>query len=151
MYKKSITHYVSKIAVDVLFYLSIICTAFVPFVSGKIFLWIGYPESNYLIPFTVILFSSGLCCAFILFNLKLMFKTVMVGNPFIDKNVIHMRRIAASCALISLIYIVKCIFMFTLATLLIAAVFAVACLLCLTLKDLFKQAVNFKLENDFTI
>jgi len=151
MYKKSITHYVSKIAVDVLFYLSIICTLCVPFLSSKLFIWIGYPEVSYMTAFTIMLFLSGICCVLILLNLKLMFRTIMVGNPFIDKNVNYMRRIAVLCAAISMIYIIKCFFMFTFATMVIAVVFAVGCLFCLTLKDLFKQAENYKTENDLTI
>lgn len=151
MYKKSLTHYISKVIIDVLFYLSIVCTILVPFISKSIFKWIRYANLQYLIPFTTLLFLSGCCCVYILFNLKQMFKSLLVGNPFIDKNVSHFRKIAVGCMAISLIYIIKCFFAFTLATLLIASVFVIGCLFCLTLKDLFKQAINYKNENDLTI
>lgn len=151
MYQKSLTHYISKITVDLLFYLSLLCTALVPFVSRHVFEWINYPCEAYFMPFTVIVFLSGLCCAYILFHLKQMFRSLMVGNPFVDQNVSHLRKIALSCLVISLIYAVKCVFMFTFVTLVVASVFMVGCLLCLTLKDLFKQAINYKVENELTI
>jgi len=80
-----------------------------------------------------------------------MYHSLREGNPFVDKNVRHLRKIAVACAVISLIYIVKCLFAFTFASLVISAVFAVGCMFCLTLKDLFKQAINYKTENELTI
>ena len=53
--------------------------------------------------------------------------------------------------MISIIYIVKLTFMFTIATSIIVIVFALIGLFCLTLKDLFKQAVSYKEENDWTV
>ena len=44
-----------------------------------------------------------------------------------------------------------CTVLFTIAAIVIAAIFMVGCLFCLTLKDLFKQAINFKMENELTI
>ena len=151
MYKKSITHYIAKTVIDVLFVLSIICVAATPMLSRWLFGWIRYSASDYLLPFTLILFFSGICCVYILFNLKKMYRSLLSGNPFIDENVRHLRKIAVACAVISLIYIIKCLFMFTFATIVIAAVFVVGCLFCLTLKDLFKQAINYKSENELTI
>ncbi|MBE7036301.1 MAG: DUF2975 domain-containing protein [Ruminococcaceae bacterium] len=151
MYKKSVTHYLSKIIIDVLFYLSLLCTAAVPFVSKELFDWIGYSELNSSTVFSVIVFISGACCSYILFNLKQMYTSLLVGNPFIDKNVSHFRKMAVACIVVAAIYTIKCFFMFTYATVVIAAVFAVGCLFCLTLKDLFKQTINYKTENDLTI
>ena len=151
MYKKSITHHISKIVVDILFYLSIVCTIIFPFVARHVFTWINYPNQEYLAAFTVIIFVSGICCAYILFNLKQMFGSLLVGNPFIEKNVSHFRKIAVACSIIALIYAVKSILSFTLAAVIISVIFIVGTLFCLTLKDLFKQAINYKTENELTI
>lgn len=151
MYKKSITHYISKITIDILFYISIICTLTVPFAGTYLFEWINYPDNDYLTTFTVILFLSGLCCTYILFNLKQMFRSLLVGNPFVEKNVSHFRKMAVSCIITALIYVIKCITAFTPAALVIAVIFIVGTLFCLTLKDLFKQAINYKTENELTI
>ena len=151
MYKKSITHYISKIAIDILFYSSIVCVVLSPIFSRWLFGWINYSDSDYLVAFSVIIFLSGMCCSYILFNLKQMYKSLLVGNPFVDDNVNHLRKIAVSCFLIAIMYVIKCFFMLTFATIVIAAVFVVGCMFCLTLKDLFKQAINYKTENELTI
>ncbi len=151
MYKKSPVHYIAKIVIDILFWVSILCIAAIPLISEHLFEWIGYADSGYLKPFTAAVFLSGICCAYILFNLKKMYRSLLIGNPFTDENIGCFRKIAASCGIASLIYIIKCIALFTLASLVIAAVFAVGCLFCLTLKDLFKQAINYKSENELTI
>ena len=151
MYQKSLTHYISKILVDILFYASIVCTLLVPVFSRQVYMWIQYPYESYFLPFTLIVFVSGIFCVLILYHLKRLFKTLMVGDPFVEGNVVHLRRIALYCGCISLIYAVKCLFLFTLLTFVVAGAFCVGCLLCLTLKDLFKQAVNYKAENELTI
>jgi len=151
MYKKSIAHYIAKIMVDVLFYVSIICVFVFPFVSRKIFVWIGYMDPLYANTFTIMVFTSGLFSTYILFQLKQMYTSLLTGNPFIDKNVRHFRRMAVACMIIAIIYIIKAFFMFTISTVVIALIFLAGCLFCLTLKDLFKQAINYKSENDLTI
>lgn len=151
MYKKSITHYISKITVDILFYLSILCTASTPFVGENIFNFIGYGVESYKIPFVITIFLSGLCCVYILYNLKQLYRSLLVGNPFVDKNVGYLRKMAVACMCVSIIYLLKCFIVFTIATVVIAVVFIIGCLFCLTLKDLFKQAINYKTENELTI
>ena len=151
MYQKSVTHYLSKIVIDILFYLSILCVILVPIWGKHLFSWISYRNEGYLVPFLSIVFVSGLCCVYILYNLKQMFHSLLVGNPFVEKNVSHFRKIAVACAIIAGIYILKCFFLFTYATVVIAVVFIVGCLFCLTLKDLFKQAINYKTETELTI
>lgn len=151
MYKKSITHYISKVIIDVLFYLSVICTILVPIVAKPAYNFIGYQNVGNIVEFTIIVFLSGVCCSYILFNLKQMYSSLLEGNPFTSKNINHFRKMAVTCTIVSIMYVIKCFFMFTFATLVIVAVFAVGCLFCLTLKDLFKQAENYKAENDLTI
>ena len=150
MYKKSITHYIAKVVIDILFYLSIVCTCAIPALAA--YLIHLYPLSrNILLAYAVILTVSGACCVYILFLLKQMYKSLLVGNPFVDENVRHLRKMAITCLIIGIIYVAKSVFLFTIATPVIAGIFLVGCLFCLTLKDLFKQAVNYKAENDLTI
>lgn len=149
MYQKTITHHITKILVDILFYLSFVCICAVPFASDFLF---GEGRSTaYIIFFDAVLISSGLCCAYILYNLKQMFRTLLCGNPFTDENVIRFRRLSVTCITIAIIYIIKSIFLFTIGTVIVSLVFIIGCLFCLTLKDLFKQAANYKAENDLTI
>lgn len=150
MYKNSTTHYIAKVLVDIMFYGGIVCVIFVPWLSKFIKDYLEYGEkASWII--TTILFTSGICAVYILFNLKLMFKTLLGGNPFIEKNIDCLRKIAVACALISLIYLVKCILMFSIATLIIVLMFIIGTLFCLTLKDIFKQAIFYKEEHDWTV
>ncbi len=150
MYKKSIVHYITKICVDVLFYIGIICCILVPFSSSWLIKYFNFAGENIIFMIAVLL-SSGVASVYILWELKVIFKTLLVGNPFILKNVESLRKIALASAFISVIYLIKCVFSFTIATVVIIIMFVIASLFCLTIKDLFKQAINYKDENDLTI
>lgn len=150
MYKKSIVHYITKTCVDVLFYIGILCCILVPFSSSWLIKYFYFAEEN-IIFMIAILLLSGSASVYILWELKVIFKTLLVGNPFIMKNVESLRKIALASAFISIVYLIKCFFSFTIATVVIIIMFVIASLFCLTIKDLFKQAINYKDENDLTI
>jgi len=80
-----------------------------------------------------------------------MFKTLMRGNPFVRDNIKCFTRMAVASVIIALVYIVKSFVMFSLATITIICVFAISALFCLTLRDIFKQAIEYKEENDWTV
>ncbi len=150
MYKNSVVHYITKIVVDIMLYVGIACVIAVPFFcEGLLTAWGYTPISSVL--FTLVLFLSGVCSVYILYILKKMFKTLLGGNPFVEENIKSFRKMAFSCAIITLLYVFKAMWIFTWATVVIALVFLVGTLFCLTLKDLFKQAVYYKEENDWTV
>jgi len=150
MYKKSIVHYMTKICVDVLFYVGIVCCLLVPFSSPWLLKYFGI--ANKLAKLMIItLLLSGISSVYILWQLKVIFKTLLDGNPFIAANVTCLRKIAVACLVISIIYFFKLLIMPTISTAVIIAIFVIACLLCLTLKDLFKQSIFYKDENDLTV
>ena len=150
MYRNSFVHYCTKIAVDIMFYGGIAACFLVPYFVAW---WTGHRGYIYNIsnPFNIILFLSGACAVFIMWQLKKFFKTLLGGNPFIAANVSCLRKIAAACLLIAVIFIVKCVIFFTYLSVVVVMVFVVATLFCLTLKDVFKQAVWYKEENDGVI
>ena len=150
MVKKSFVHYLTKYLVDFLFYSGIICTLTVPFLIKPAVEYYGY-NSNLSVFFGVILFLSGLSAVYILWQLKVIFKTLLSGSPFIQRNVNALRKMAVASSIIAVIFIVKCITFFTIASGLIVIVFSLASLFCLTLKDVFKEAVYYKEETDLTI
>lgn len=140
----------TKIMVDVMFYIGILCVISVPFLVRLINKFYGYDE-NLLLIFVVMLFISGVCAVYILFNLKQMFKTLVGGNPFVNQNTVCMKRMAISCVIISIIYVIKCFLMFSWATVVIVIVFTIGALFCLTLKNIFNEAIKYKQENELTI
>lgn len=150
MYQKSVVHYITKICIDILFYVGIVCCLLIPFSSGWMMNYF-YVQNERALFMKTILFLSAAAAVYILWQMKVIFKTLMQGNPFIHANVSCLRKIAVSCFVISFIYFIKMIFMPTISTIVIIAIFIVACLLCLTLKDLFKQSIYYKDENDLTV
>ena len=148
--QKSAINKVTKIVVDIFFYVGIMCVIGVPFLGKILQMQYNYNPQN-LKFMTAILFTSGVCAVYILYNFKSMFKTLVGGNPFVRDNIKCFNRMAVASVIIALIYIVKCFVLFSLATVTIICVFLIAALFCLTLKDIFKQAINYKEENDWTV
>ncbi|MBQ8002239.1 MAG: DUF2975 domain-containing protein [Clostridia bacterium] len=150
MYKKSIVHHIAKWVIEIMFYAGIVCTVAVPFTIGNLIRYFSYsPQSEAV--YRVTLTLAGIFAVYILFNIKKMYKTLLDGSPFVDENVASFRRMALAAAIICVIFVVQAILAFTIGSVTIALIFAIACLFCLTLKDLFKQAINYKVENDLTI
>ena len=150
MYKNSFVHYLTKIAVDIMFYGGILCTLAVPFIMPWLAGYLDYSETV-ILPFTIILFLSGLCSVYILWQLKAIFRTLLGGNPFVGANINCLRKCSVASFLIAVIYLAKMTFWFTITTLIFVIVFSLLSLFCLTLKDVFKQAVAYKEENDGTV
>ena len=140
----------TKPVIDIMFFGGILCTIAVPFLTRFIGGFYGYDTRGSII-FAAMLFVSGAASVYILFNMRQMFRTLVENDPFVMKNADCLRRIAAACVVIAAVYAVKCVLLFTWASVVIAIVFAVGALFCLVLKDLFKQAVSFKEENDWTV
>ena len=152
MYKNTVAHYVTKVLVDIMFYGGNVCVAAVPWLTKYLCFLLDKPaDSQFYYITSAILFASGICAVFILMNLKQMFQTLLGGNPFVEKNISAFRRMAAACGVISFIFTIKCFLLFSLATVIIVLVFAIGALFCLTLKDIFKQAMYYKEEHDWTV
>lgn len=150
MYKNSFVHYLTKVLVDIMFFGGIICCAAVPFIMPALTAFLGY-SSSIVKPYTVILVLSGLCAIYILRQLKLMFKTLLGGNPFVNPNVSCLRKCSVASFLIAIIYLIKIYVWFTITSAIIVIIFSLIGLFCLTLKDVFKQAIAYKEENDWTV
>jgi len=149
MYQNSFIHYLTKVIVDIMFYGGILCCAALPFAMPKLANILGYDQSM-VMPFTVVLLSSGLCALYILLQLKAMFKTMLGGDPFISANVSCLTKCSIASFLIAIIYIIKLIFWFTIASATFVIIFVLLGLFCLTLKDVFKQAIELKNKSDWT-
>jgi hypothetical protein len=150
MYKNSFVHYLTKILVEIMLYaLVIICLA-LPFIMPTLVRFFEYPD-QIVLPFTILLLASDICAIYILWQLKTMLRTLIGGDPFISANVTCLRKCAVAGFLVAIAYLVKMVFWFTPATAIISLIFALAGLFCLTLKDVFKQAIAYKEENDWTV
>jgi len=150
MHKNSFVHYLTKVLVDIMFYGGILCCIALPFTMHALAYFLGYDETV-IIPYTIILLASGLCALYILWQLKAMFKTLLGGDPFTGANVVCLRKCSVASFLIAIIYIIKVIFWPTITASVMVIIFSLLGLFSLTLKDVFKQAVAYKEENDWTV
>ena len=150
MIGSQIRNYLTKILIDIMFFGGIAACAALPFILPMLLEFVGLSPALRL-EYTVILLSAGLCSVYILYQLKRIFKTLLGGNPFVRENVSALRKCAVAGALIALIFLIRLIFWFTIAASIIVIIFSLLSLFCLTLKDLFKQAVAYKEESDWTV
>ncbi len=94
---------------------------------------------------------SGIFAVLIFFELKRMIGTVLAGNPFVMENVVSLKRMAYYAFAIAVITVVRLTMSMTPAVFVVIIVFVVAGIFSLVLAQVFKQAVDYKLENDLTI
>lgn len=139
---------ITGILIDVLIFTGIVCILCIPLLlKVAILYYSGVIYYSYM----AFLFISGIFTIYILYNIRRMYKTLFLGNPFVKENIKYLNNISISCMFITLIYFIKCFMVLTFATIIIVIVFAVGSLFCLTLKDIFKQAIYYKEENDCTV
>ena len=141
---------ITYLLLNITFALSIICTNAVPF-SGRLINSYYHYNTTQLSLFIIIITLSGIFSAFLLYSLKSLYKTFADNNPFVMKNIKFLNYISLCCGGITICYIVKCIFIFTPAALMVALMFGMSVLLAISLRDLFRKAVEYKEENDLTI
>ncbi len=104
--------------------------------------------------YVVITTLIGICCLYIVFEVTKVFKSIVLGNPFVEENEKALKRIAICCEIIAIILIVKLFVntsIFLLTTLLLTVIFIIAGLCAYVFSQLFKQSVFLKEENDMTI
>ena len=143
-------HRLTKTLVDIMFYGGILTCAALPLVLPYLMAWQNV-QTAFRVQYTVVLLSSGLCAVYIMYQLKRMFKTLLGGTPFVAQNVSSLRKCAVASAVIAGIFLVRQFMWFTIAGSVTVIVFFMLSLFCLTLKDLFKQAVTYKEETDWTV
>lgn len=150
MQDKKTLHRFTKILIDFMFYSGILVCVFVPVIIYKLIpsTFIG---EGIRLQLTAVLMLSGIAALYILWTLRCIFKTLLNTNPFTLENVDALRKMAVASFVISALYITKCFFWFTLGTAIIVIIFAIAGLFSLVLADVFKQAVQYKEENDLTV
>ena len=150
MKAERLRQHVTKILVDIMFYGGIAACAVLPFAMPMLLRFIGV-SLEFRIVYTTILLSAGVCGVYIMYQLKCMFRTLLGGNPFVSQNVTCLRKCAVASALIACIFLIRLLLWFTIAASVVVVIFSLLSLFSLTIKDLFKQAVAYKEETDWTV
>lgn len=97
------------------------------------------------------LYVTGVLCLVIVYEMRKIFKTINKRDPFIAENVRSLKRMAVASFAIAICYIVKIFLFNSFLTIIIAMIFTIAGLFTIILAELFRQAVQYKEENDLTI
>ena len=147
------THRLTKILIEIMFYGGILVCVLLPlpFIRSPLAFWLGQPHPDTMIKHLAILISAGLSAIYILYQLKIIFKTLINGNPFIHENVSCLRKCGVASFMIAIIFSIRISFWLTASSMIIVILCTLLGLFCLTLKDVFKQAIIYKEENDWTV
>lgn len=140
-----------KYLLDFMFFAGILVTASLPF-SIK---WIG----NHYLPellesyeeIVMIYFVLGVSAAKLIWELRKIFKTVLMENCFVMENVICLRKMGNWSFFIAGMSVVRSIVYVTIAMAVVILVFIIAGLFSKVLAMVFEEAVRYKEENDLTI
>ena len=135
---------------NAMFYCGLGVLVLVPWIIFRIKRYSVYINDN-PIQIIVIMMISGVLAILIVWELKQILKTLVQAEPFIIKNANSLNRIGIYCFLLSVTFLIKCIFWLTLATGLIVFIFMLISMFCMVLKSVFIQAVRYKEENDLTV
>ncbi len=93
----------------------------------------------------------AICAIIIEINLRKMFNTVCRNNSFVMENVHHLNAMGKTMIVVTIIFLIKTILLFSLAGLAFTLGSALLAIFCFVLSDIFHQAVSYKLDNDLTI
>ena len=150
MYKISFIHRVTKFLVDFMFFGGIVmCIAFpfvLPWIDERYAFSIAWTR-----PSAAVVLAAGVCAVYILYQLRSMFKTLIGKTPFVHQNVSCFRKCGVASFIVSLLFVIRSVLWFTFGSAIIVVIFAMLGLFSLTMKDVFKQAVFYKEENDWTV
>jgi hypothetical protein len=148
--KKGLSGYV-KILLDLVFVGGICIYLGLPIILKWYFSILQNHSSDNYYFLLMFMYFTGFFCIWIVFEICKIFKTLDRKNPFMIDNVISLKRMSLAAFIIAAAYIVKIIFYITFLTIIITMIFIIAGLFLLIIAEIFKQAVEFKEENDLTI
>lgn len=136
-----------------LFWGGIVVTVAVPFALRPVMNWhYRYPFSNAFFVLMMLFFLCfGVLMVLLVGDLRSIFRSINEGDPFIESNVRYLGRMARISVVLMLLCAVKCVGDFSLLTFVIAVVFLFLWAFLLVLRELFRSALQFKIENDLTI
>lgn len=150
--KKETVVKITKYLLEVLYFGGIITTISLPWSVkwvASIFQIEGFIEKYNEI--VISYFILGIMAILILGELRKMFRTVIADDCFVQANVVSLQRMGTYSFIIAAICFIRAFLLLTITMIVFVLVFLVAGLFSKVLAFVFDKAVNYKLENDFTI
>ena len=141
----------TKMLLDVMFFFGVLICGTLPFtlrLAGRIY---SREFVKHYVSMLLIFALAGICGVLIVWELRKMMATVVLGDCFVWENVKSLKRMATYSMIIAFVFIVKMFITPTPATAVIVLTFFIAALFSLVLSSVFAKAIRFKEENDLTI
>jgi hypothetical protein len=149
--ERSLSSYV-KILLDLIFVGGLLVFLTLPKSLGWYLHYVHAYTSTYVYRLLlVLLYITGLLALLIIYEIRKIFKTLQRKNPFMMDTVNSLKHMSIYSFLISFFYIGKIIIYNSFFTIIIVMIFMIAGLFAIVLAEVFRQAVEVKEENDFTI
>ena len=108
-------------------------------------------DINNYYPMLMLLYVSGVTALYIVFKFVKLFKALEDNKPFIAENVEILKNISIGCLVIAVLYLIGIFIFNSVFVAVIFMIFTIAYFAFLILAELFRQAVQYKEENDLTI
>ena len=140
----------TKYLLDFMFYAGILVTVTLPFSVKKIGEFLPQLIEHYE-ETVIIYFVLGVSACVLLRELRRIFKTVLNENCFVQENVVSLNKMGNWSFFIALMSVVRSIVYMTIAMLVVILVFIIAGLFSKVLASVFREAVQYKEENDLTV
>lgn len=140
----------TKFLVDIIFVAEILITLIMPFSIP----WLNRNFSHLQgmdLPMIIIYMLVGTVSIAATWILKMILKTVVSGNCFVQENVLGLKRISVCFLMILILLVCRALFYLTLAILIDIFLFFLAFVFCRVVALVFQEAVRHKEENDLTI
>lgn len=149
--KRSIISKIVAIILKIILGLGTICLFFVPYIYNFIGKYQNIKFNDQTIFYNIALYISAILILYIIFELIRIFSLVYKENPF-NKNIEYsLKRIAIVLMILSLITLAKSIFIPTVLSFSIVIILFVGSLGVYVLSQVFKTAIEYKNEIDYTV
>jgi len=148
--KKSLSNFI-KIVLEILGMAGIAILIFLPWILNYYINAFRLDLENLYGPCLILLYASAIPMLIIVWQAIKLFDLLKQNTPFVMENVRYLKIASLCSAIIFTEYLIGIFFFRSVFILLVICIFLVAWIGLYIMSELFKQAVEFKEENDLTI
>ena len=148
--KNSLSNFI-KIILQVFGVLGIVLLIILPWILSYYINAFRLDLADSYIPCLILLYSSAIPMLIIVWQAIKLFDLLKENTPFVMDNVKHLKVASICSGIISGEYLIGIFFMRSVFIVLVAGIFLVLWIGLYIMSELFKQAVEYKEENDLTI
>ncbi len=147
--KNSISNYI-RICLQLVFIGGTLILITLPFLLNYYLQLFNLPTDIYP-PTLTLLYVSGIPALIIIYQFIKLFESLKDANPFVTKNSNYLKTSSFCSLIIAIEYFISIFIFKSVFTIIIMMIFIIAWIGLYILSELFKQAINYKEENDLTI